>query len=138
VRGAIIDFRFAEINGEIWALNAYLDLIDHNLPLLAKAERARFIKQFGAEGAPFESHEVQLALQFADQMEQQVLPRLLLAPFIISFWSLLESSVVEIADYIRRQRGVDLTLGDLKGSFLSRAEKYFRSGLHYELSLDPD
>jgi hypothetical protein len=134
----VIDFRFAEINGEIWALEMYLDLVERSLKSLADSERARLLKEYSHEGAPFESHSVQLAFQLAEEMESQVLPRLLLGPCLISLWSLFESSVVEIADYIRRQRDLDLTLNDLRGSFLARAEKYFRDGLHYDFSLEGD
>jgi hypothetical protein len=132
----ILDFRLSSIDYEVWALAQYLDLMERQFPLLAKAEKDRIKAQYGAASRRTDPDEYDVALQMADEMADRILPRLFLAPFVLSLWSVLESAIIEIAEFIRRQRSLDLTIEDLRGSLLQRTKKYFGTVINYDFSLD--
>lgn len=56
----------------------------------------------------------------------------------LALWAQYESTVERIADAVGDQSEVGLKLRDLKGSFLARADKYFREVLRFELHRTED
>ena len=133
-----IDFRFSDIRYELWALGQYLDLMERELPALSDADRIGAREMFSHPASREDPSEADFAYQAADEMEERVIPRLFLAPFIISLWSVFESATIEVSEYIAKQKGTNARISDLRGDFLSRAKKYFEDILGYELCLAKD
>ncbi|MGI9175843.1 MAG: hypothetical protein ACR2GR_11050 [Rhodothermales bacterium] len=64
----------------------------------------------------------------------EVLPRLLVNPFVFSLWALYERLIIDLAELIRDEKQASLALGDIKGKYLiDRIEKYFTYVLDFPL-----
>jgi len=129
-----LDFRFSEINYELWGLSRYLDFMERYVPSLEVAEKERILSQVpnGSDNTPF----LTFVFMNVDDFKDRIIPRLFRAPFIISLWSVFESGTYEITDYIRGKRNKDLELDDIRGDFLTRTKKYFKSVIQYQFCLD--
>ena len=130
-----IDFRFSEINYELWALSEYLEFMERHLPNLSETERKRILSSVYSN-LNHDNGEIQLAYQIADDIETSVLPRHFRAPFVISLWSVFEAAIREISEYIQEKQNQSLGLNDIRGDFLSRVEKYYHHVLQYEICID--
>lgn len=128
-----IDFRFVEIDYELWALGQYLEIIERNIPHLSQSERQRILGQMtsGADFAEFD-----LLSQEADQIEEDVIPRHLRGSFVVVLWAVFEGAVITVAKYAQQAENFRLGLSDLRGGFSDRARKYFAYGLEFTLVQD--
>jgi len=67
---------------------------------------------------------------------KEILPRLVVNPFIVALWALFESTVTEVASLIQKKKGVALGLADIKGKhFRSRIEKYYIHVLEFSFDI---
>ena len=65
-----------------------------------------------------------------------VLPRILINPFVVSLWSLYETAIIDLADSIKKKEGTELYLHDINGShFIARALKYYKHVLNFPLNI---
>ena len=131
-----LDFRFVEIDYELWALGEYLDALERQLPTIADEKRAQTHAYLQAEGLDWDDPEAALAFQELYEVVENVLPRFLRGPFLVTLWALYESAVTEIANYLRQQQNQALKLQDIRGDFLDRARKYFDHVLGFPLCTD--
>ena len=56
------------------------------------------------------------------------------SPFLVSMFSVYETSVTEVASLIQKKQERQIRLNDLRGEFLDRAKKYYKSILQFNLS----
>ncbi len=123
-----IDFRFVEVEWELWALGQYLSLLEPQIAQLGKEAETRAY----AKLAPGETDEgeISLASSEAYEMQEKVIPRFMRGPFLVAVWACFEAAVAHIADQMRKDLGVDLWFGELRGEhFLDRARRYFTAVL---------
>ena len=134
--GLTLDFRFVEIDYELWALGEYLDALEQQLPTIAEEKRTQTYAHLQAEELDWDDPETELAFQELYEITESVLPRFLRGPFLVTLWALYESAVTEIASYLRQQQNKALKLQDIRGGFLDRARKYFDHILAFPLCTD--
>lgn len=135
-----VDFRFNEIVAELWATKEYLSVVEQQLPLLKKQTRDRIEKETkehikNLSGDERECEE-SIAAQEIYDINELVLSRFFLSPIIVMFWSMYESAIIEIAKHIQVKCNHDINMNDLRGNFLVRSEKYFKSVLDFPLITD--
>ena len=63
-----------------------------------------------------------------------VLPRVLRVPFLVTLFTVYEAAVTEIAGFVQKEKSLQISIDDLKGSLLDRAKKYYSSVLELQLS----
>ncbi len=131
-----LDFRFVEIDYELWALGEYLDTFEQQLPLLREQKRAEKLAQLRGQNLDKDVDEVSIALQEHYELVDHALPRLFRGPFLVALWSVYESAVVDVANYIKDQQKQSLAMDDIRGNFLDRAQKYFDHILKFPLYTD--
>jgi hypothetical protein len=134
--GLTLDFRFVEIEYELWALGEYLNALEQQLPAIAEAKRTQTYTRLQAEKLGWDDPETEFAFQELYEIAENVLPRFLRGPFLATLWALYESAVTEIASYLRQQQKKALGLRDIRGGFLDRAQKYFDHILAFPLCTD--
>jgi len=68
-----------------------------------------------------------------------VLPRMLVHPFILALWSLYEATLTELARLISEKRGAALQLSDIDGPYFgAQVEKYFDHVIEFPTGYDDD
>ena len=128
-----VDFRFAESYYELWCLAEYLDVLQRQLCELRKRERtgayARLAKM-QLDHAEFAMEQRQV-----DEILDRAFPRLIFNPFLVALWGVLESTVTDVAKYLKDTRDSGLDITDLRErGFLARAKKYFEHVLKFPLA----
>ena len=86
----------------------------------------------------FEMDEFDRAAEFQNLYEriEHQLPRFFRNSFLVSLWAVYESAIIEIANYLRDQKGRTLGISDIRGNFLDQAKKYFDHVLEFPLCAD--
>lgn len=99
-----IDFFFAGASWELAALQHYHELIESNLPQLSNARRlpgweegGQITQNIGME-------------QFRQTMLSGMLPSMLRAPLMLSLWAIYESTLIEMAEFLRVRAGLPFGL----------------------------
>jgi len=131
-----LDFRFVEIEYELWALGEYLNALEQQLPAIAEEKRTQTFARLQAEKSDWDDPETELAFRELDEIAESVLPRFLRGPFLVTLWALYESAITEIAGYLKQQQKKALGLQDIRDGFLDRARKYFDHILAFPLCAD--
>ena len=133
-----IDLRLIEIEMELSTLQTHIEMIEEQ------------VKQ-GEEVAKCELHDKWQELRklnCADRTEWDilhqerdlqvdfVLPRVLRVPFLVTLFTVYEAAVTEIASHVQKEKGLQISIDDLKGSLLDRAKKYYSNVIELRLSTD--
>ena len=129
----MIDFTLLEVSTELGILEDHLELIEEQIQRGRKAAK-RELAAKGRELSFDDEAEWDLLHQEYRFQVHFLLPRSLRCPFLITLFAVYESAVKEIAGLIQKRQGGQISIDDLKGDLLSRAKKYYRHVLHFELS----
>jgi hypothetical protein len=125
----VIDIRFRGVEAELYVTLDYLDVLDQQLPVITKRERDRLENNLkGLEGEEWFAE-----LRWIDEYVDEVLPHLHFSPLLVQLWAVLESGIIEVSKELQRQGGHSLSIDDLRGSTLERAQKYYRDVLRFPL-----
>lgn len=131
-----LDFRLVDVSGEVYALEDHLELIEQQLTDIEKQERIALRLKQEAEGLhPDDLEWHMLSQEFYDRVNV-LLPRALRGPFIVSLFAVYESAVTEIASLIQQKKKKGIALRDIRGDFLTRAKRYYRHVLDFDLCPD--
>lgn len=132
-----IDFRYVEVEYELWALKHMIELVEPAMVRLSDQDVFETLDELKRNGWDHDEVEVDLAFQDATEKRDFVLPRFMRGPIVISLTACFESSVQAVARAMQQEVGAALALSELRGeSFLKRARRYFEAVLG--LPLDPD
>jgi hypothetical protein len=131
-----IDFRLADVEFELWALEEHLAALEESVQYLKAQDRIRTEARLREQGLSGDEGEVQLEFQDHDQRVNHVLPRYLRGSFLVALWAVFEAAVRDIAEHLRTQNQRELRLGDIRGDLLERGQKYFKYVLSRELLPD--
>lgn len=142
----VVDFRLLDASLEMKVLEAHLNLVEEQIQIERKSAKTKLdaeIKKLSVslqESEPGDQDgwlgEIQLAEDEYRYHVGFVLPRALRSPFLVSLYSVYESTVTEIANLMQRKVGQKISLDDLRGNFLDRAKKYYEHILQFPLSQD--
>lgn len=64
--------------------------------------------------------------------------RLYRGPFILTLYAVYESSVIEIANIIKKKKRLNKSIKNFNGNFLSRSKKYYADILDFDLCKDSE
>ncbi|WP_136515940.1 hypothetical protein [Geomonas edaphica] len=126
------DFRLLDVSLELRALEEHLQLIEKHTKQLIEEEDASFQYQVEEHNLTPEDAEWDFASQMRNHRIEFLFPRFR-NPFLVALYSVFESAVTEIAQLIQRTRGLQITINDLRGNFLEKAQKYYNDILGFEL-----
>ncbi len=120
------DFRFVNIERELWGLGEFLKTVEPQVHYLRDQDQAQTHARLREQRLDWDDPDTQIALQELDMRAKTVFPRLLRNPFIVTLWAAFESAIVEIADNLASRRKLRLRLRDVRGqNFLDGASKYY-------------
>jgi hypothetical protein len=132
-----IDFTFINIEHELWALSDLLQVLEQQMPMLAKQQHDNSFEELRRQGFDDDIAERDNASYMAYHFAEVALPRLLRGPFLISLWSLAESTINDVAKRLEKKLGKALGFKDIRGKDnLDQARKYFESVLQFPLCSD--
>ena len=127
------DFRLLEVTGELYALDEHLKLIENQMKHIKKKERLKLVSYIRSEGISPDTADWALANDEFNYLIETLLPRFFRGSFLVAFYAVYESGVIEIARLIQRKQSQSISMDDLKGDFLNRAKKYFKHVLNFDL-----
>ena len=129
-----IDIRFVDVSYELGALGRYLDMLEQQLNVLIKQEHEKAETRIQEIKKNFDEVEWQIAHQVRDELVENLIPRFFRSPFLVTLWATYESGIIEIANYLQKQKCLSLSIRDIKGKhFLNQAYKYFEHVLKFTL-----
>jgi hypothetical protein len=128
-----IDFRLVDITMELQALEDHIHLIEMQISDLSKSKQLELDKYLAQGKWTPEDFEWDEAKHEYYDMVEFLLPRFFWGSFIVSLYAVYEAAVTEIARLIQGNKAEILAMNDLKGNFLERAGKYYKSVLNFEL-----
>jgi hypothetical protein len=128
----VLDFRFTEIEAELFVVLEHLKTVERQLPQIVESERERL----GREELPGidDEDEYHDTVRWIEEFAEEVLPRLYRLPPLVELWAVFESGVVEIAKYLQKEQGHSLSINDLRANNdFERARKYYQDVLRLPL-----
>ena len=134
------DFRLGEVSGELDTLEKHLELIEEEIKRgeeVAKAELDANVRELYLNERELSLDEKDEEHYYRGEYYYQidfVLPRVLRGPYLVALFAVYETAVTEVASHIQKKRGGQISLDDIKGDLLSRAKKYYKHVLQFELS----
>lgn len=136
---ARIDFRYVEVDHDLWALRHVLDVLEPTIARLGRDYEEQTLEALRQKDWDSDEVEVNLAWQEIRDMQEFGLPRFLRGPYALSLWACFESAVILVADTVRGEVGASSALrDDRRGSFPNRARAYFETVLGLPLELDTE
>lgn len=130
-----VDFRLSDILYELYYLGENYHRIELQIPYLARKAKEKIWDDFGA---PDPTDDKGGSLSEFELMHSTtvIIPRLIRHSFLVSLYAVYESSVKEIAEFIRVRQSQPIKLDDLKGKFPGNAWKYYKHVLNIKLARD--
>jgi hypothetical protein len=127
----VIDYRFLEIEAELFALGEYSEAVERQLPLAVQSETKRLESELVGGDDEYDIYNKE---QWIYQFTEVELPRFFRSPILIALWAIFESAVLRIARYLQRERGLALSIQDLRGkNDFDKYQKYYEHVLGFPL-----
>jgi len=117
---------------DLWSLEEHVTMLKRELPRIVEEERKR-IWEGVADGDEHADFDAGTAEAYLDEGSTT---RMLTGTALIAIWATFESVVKRCANRIRKARKLRLRLGDIKGSVLEQADKYFEGVLGFKVWTD--
>jgi len=130
------DFRLLEVEGELYALEDHLNLIEGQMEKFQMKERLKLDTYIRNEKLSSDEPEWYIAKQEYDERIEILLPRFFRGPFLVALYAVYETAVTEIAQLIQKNLSQGISIKDLKGNFLDRAKRYYKHILNFDLYTD--
>ena len=133
---ARIDPALRPIRTELDTLTIHLELIEEQV-VQARTKAKEVLDAKKVEMKQFPEHYDQSSWDLSHEeynwLVEVTYPRILRNPFLVSLFSLYESSVRQIAERIREEEGVEKPMSR-GGGFLKNARRYYEEILDFKLS----
>ncbi len=123
------DFSSYQVLLDVWALEAYIQILEVELPRVIEEERKR-IWQAVKPGDEQQEHYAEIADY---QLDEGITTRPLTGTALIAIWATYEAVVRRSAKRIQESRRLRLKIRDIKGSFPESARMYFEDVLQCDL-----
>ena len=133
LEGEVLDFRFSEIQHELYAIEQHRLATEAELPSILETARERLQAEVASDDDP---DYVQSALSSIDSFIEDDMPRFFRYPTLISLWAVYEAATTDISNEIRKNAGQSLTIEDLRGDKLDKIKKYFKEVVKFPLVSD--
>lgn len=123
-----VDWRFIEIEYELWALGQSLTQLEGLVAFFRDNATEQIFLSLKNTGWDQDDAEVQLANQEAAELEDVVVPRFVRGPFLVSLWACFEAGVIEVTNAHSKRARLPLGLGDIRGEgFLEKTRKFYEA-----------
>jgi len=132
----ILDYRFVEIESELYAVEEHRRALEAQLPAIVESEGSRIREELQHEYGPDEGELRYQEEAWVDEFLDRELPRLMRYPILVSLWAVYESATLNIAKELQKKRGQSLGLNDIRGGVLEKTKKYFDHVLTFPLTSD--
>jgi hypothetical protein len=120
------------------ALDAYLKVLDEHVSFAQDQYRLRAKRELKKGESKLMPEQANELSKFDEAAETQI-PRFFHIGALVPIWGLFESFVFDIANYVRKREGLDLSLRDIRASnFRKQAEMYFEGTLRMKLPWSDD
>jgi len=130
------DLRFTELANELRMLGEALQYLENQIHLLQEQE----LIQRDARLLKYDQNDDERVIEYQPYWEktENIFPRFLRNPFLVTLWAVYESGVYELANYVSREKGIEIKLKDYENgkTFLNKAKKYFDRELKLPLCTD--
>jgi hypothetical protein len=127
-----LDFRFTENYYELYALGDFRIVLEKQLAAVIINEQERFEIELGKQ--KWDEIELDQIRQAMNDRVYELLPRYFRSPFLVTLWSIVETSITEVAKYLQIKKNKKLSLKDIKGkNFIDQSDKYYRHILEFTL-----
>lgn len=127
----VIDLRFREIEAELFVVLQHAEAVERQLPQIAESERYRLGQELYSIDDEDEYREME---SWIEEFVEEVVPRLYRSPLLVELWAVLESGIIEIANYLQKQQGHSISVQDLRSNNdFERAAKYYDRVLRFPL-----
>lgn len=132
----LIDFRLLDVSLELFALEDHLEIIENQINRLSDSALIE-LEEYKLNGnlTPEDADWDQARLE-CDQRIECLFPRIFRGTFLVALYAVFETAVIEIAGLIQKAQKQEITLNDLRGDFLNKANKYYKNILRFELYRD--
>ncbi len=127
----IIDFRFIEILEELSALYEYFNTIEEQIKYLYEKRHGEIQEKIEKEN--LDEADIDIEFQEYWHKVEDIYPKSFRGSFIVNLWAFYESSITQVANFLREHKSISLKLSDIRGDFIERAQKYFKYVLKFEL-----
>lgn len=127
-------FELLEIKIELSLIEEHFKLLCNEIDSIFESMEKEYIKSYSNDD-PDEAEEY-IEYGLYSQNVNENIPRLFWGPFIVSLWSILESSYIEISNQISSIQNQQLKLNDINGGIINQVKKYFSHVL--KISYMPD
>jgi hypothetical protein len=131
-----LDFRLLDIDLELSALDYHLKILEEQIKNKTAFERLVLQKEIKKRRISPDEPDWQYLHEEFYHIADFLLPRLFRAPYLVSLYAVYESSVIEIASIMQKQKDITISINDLRGDFLERAKIYFKSIIDFKLCSD--
>ena len=132
-----IDFRFIQIEYELWAIGQFLDIVEPQIKFLTDQDPLRTFAKLRA--GSYDDADIDFATQELRERKKYVIPRFMRGSFLVALWACYEAGITELAAYRQSEIGAKIDINELRaGDFLSRARRYFDAVLSTSLDLIPE
>jgi len=126
-----IDFRFIEILEELSALYEYFNTIEEQIKYLYEKRHEEIQEKIEKEN--LDEADIDIEFQEYWHKVEDIYPKLFRGSFIVDLWAFYESSLTQVANFLREHKNISLKLSDIRGDFIERVKKYFKYVLKFEL-----
>lgn len=128
-----IHLSLLDVELELSALNYYVDFLEKQIKQKQDDYQSE-IKDIKKRGPTPDDLDWQHIKAYED-MSDLWIPRIFRYPFIVTLYAVYETAVSEIAENIKKQKMIDISINDLRvrGGFLNKAKKYFNDFLPFQL-----
>jgi len=132
-----IDFRFVELQYELWALDAYRETLEEQIEVLRRNKKADVLAQLEKDGLTPDDPEYHSEYEMVYTLVDEIVPRFYRGPYLVALYGIFESAIEEMAGYIATQKGIALRLRDISGrTARERWSKYYSHVLDYEIGIN--
>jgi hypothetical protein len=126
----VLDFRFAEIQHELYALEQHRLATEAQLASILETSRERLREVVTDDDEDIVTDQ----LRWVDNFIDDEMPRFFRYPILVSLWAIFEAAARDISEDIRKRSGQRLTIDDLKGrDTLDQTKKYFEQVVRFPL-----
>ena len=96
------DFRLLEVEGELYALEDHLNLIEDQMEKFQRKERLKLDTYIRTEKLSSDEPEWHMAIREYNERIEFLLPRFFRGPFLVALYAVYESAVTEVAQLMQQ------------------------------------
>lgn len=131
-----IDIRLLDISMELDALELHLKYAEEQITHIERTEKDRYETLAKIQRSEMDDFEWQELRDEYTRRVEYLVPSFFRVPYLVVLYAVYESAIIEIACLLQEKQSQQLSIDDLRGDLLARANKYFTHVLKFQLCPD--